>query len=100
MKNVRRKLEIPMPAAIEKNKANYACVVDADESMRIRLEGSTAQVSRRSHLGKRNKFVEPLQFGTQVCSDASRIEDTKCKGSSGKIMGKIGEDSGMAADKK
>ena len=54
MKNARRKLEIPMPAAmscktpncrgqtcrnIGKNKTKCACVVDADESMRIRLEG-------------------------------------------------------------
>ena len=55
MKNARRKLEIPMPAAmpcktptncrgetcrnIGKHKTKYACIVDADESMRIRLEG-------------------------------------------------------------
>ena len=55
MKAARRKLEVPMPAAmpckttvkssgettrnIGKRKTKYACVVDADESMRIRLEG-------------------------------------------------------------
>ena len=55
MKNACRKLEIPMPAAmpcktpvncrgetnssIGKHKTKYACIVDADESMRIRLEG-------------------------------------------------------------
>ena len=55
MKNARRKLEIPMSAAmpcktpancrwqtcrsIAKRKTKYACIVDADESMRIRLEG-------------------------------------------------------------
>ena len=55
MKNVCRKLEIPMSAAmpwktprncrgetcrsIGKHKAKHACSVDADESMRIRLEG-------------------------------------------------------------
>ena len=54
MKNARRKLEIPMPAAmpcktpvncrgekcrnIGKRKTKYACIVDADPSMRIRLE--------------------------------------------------------------
>ena len=52
----RRKLEIPMPAAmpcttpancrgdtyrsIGKNKTKYSCIVDADETMRIRLEGA------------------------------------------------------------
>ena len=55
MKNARGKLEVPMPAAMPcktsknssgethrnagKHKTKYACVVDADESMRIRLEG-------------------------------------------------------------
>ena len=56
MKAVRRKLDIPMPAAmpckipikssgvthrsIRKSKTKYACVVDADESTRPRLEGA------------------------------------------------------------
>ena len=55
LKNARRKLEIPMPAAIPcrtplncrgetcrsigEHKTEYSCIVDADESMRIRLEG-------------------------------------------------------------
>ena len=55
MKAARGKLEVPMPAAmpckipikssgashrkIGKNKTKYACIVDADESMRIRLDG-------------------------------------------------------------
>ena len=53
--NARRKLEVPMPAAmpcrtpiksrgetrrsIWKSKTKYVCIVDADETMRIRLEG-------------------------------------------------------------
>ena len=57
MKNARRKLEVPMPAAmpcetslsrsrreacrtIGGHKTKYACVVEADESMRKRMEGS------------------------------------------------------------
>ena len=56
MKNARRKLEIPMPAAmpckrpinsggetfcgIGKSKTKHACIVQADESTRIRLEGA------------------------------------------------------------
>ena len=55
VKNARRKLEVPMPAgmpcktpvncrgetcsSIGKRKTNNACIVDADESMRIRSEG-------------------------------------------------------------
>ena len=56
MKNARRKLEIPMSAAmpcrlqlyhyretcgtVGQHKTKYACIVEADESMRIRMEGS------------------------------------------------------------
>ena len=57
MKNTRRNLEIPMPAAmpcqtslcrssretcrtIGEHKTKYACIVEADESMRIRMEGA------------------------------------------------------------
>ena len=61
MKNARRKLEIPMPAMPSKTslcrssretcrvtggrKTKYACIVEADESMSIRMEG----VPRRYH---------------------------------------------------
>ena len=59
MRNARRKLEIPMPPAMPcktpvlprrnlwqygKHKTKYACIVDSDESMRIRLERGTAQI--------------------------------------------------------
>ena len=56
MKNARRKLEIPMPAAmlcrlqlnqhretcgkVGQHKTRNACIVEADETMRIRMEGS------------------------------------------------------------
>ena len=61
MKTARRKLEIPMPAAmpcktpvngrgetsrsIGKHKTKYACIVEADDSVRLRLEG----VPKRYH---------------------------------------------------
>ena len=61
MINARRKLEIPMPAAMPcktpvfapgkpaailgNTRPNFACIVDADESLRIPLEG----VPHRSH---------------------------------------------------
>ena len=55
MKNARRKLEVPMPAAmlcklqrekyretcrVDECKTKYPCIVEADESMRKRMEGS------------------------------------------------------------
>ena len=88
-------------SSIWKNRTKYACVVDADESLRMRSEGVpprirmhcwswrinentygriSSQVSWRSHRCKGNKFTEPLHFGTQIHSDASsikKIPDTK-----------------------
>ena len=73
IKNARRKLEVPMPAAmpcktpttcrgetcrsIEKKK-------NADETMRVRLEGVPHRHHEDHISAKRNKFSEPLQFGT------------------------------------
>ena len=83
MKNARRKLEIPMPAAMPcktpvncrgetcrnfgKHKTKYACIVDADESMRKRLEGlshkyhedhiSAKGINSLSHCNLVHKFI-------------------------------------------
>ena len=62
MKNARRKLEIPMPTAtpcklqrdkyretcrtVEEHKTKYACIVEADESMRKRMEGSPQKIMK------------------------------------------------------
>ena len=87
MKNARRKWEIPMPAAmpcktplncrgetcssIGKRKTKYACIVDADESMRIRLEGvpqryhedhiATKGTNSQSHHNLVHKFFRSLK---------------------------------------
>ena len=79
MRNARRKLEIPMPTvnafvklllcrssrgicrAIGGHKTKYACIVEADESMSIRMEGSSSQISWRSHCRKRYDFMKSLQ---------------------------------------
>ena len=55
MKNARRKFEIPMPAAMpcklqrdkyrEKGRT-YACIVEADEYMRKRMEGSPHKIMK------------------------------------------------------
>ena len=83
MKNARRKLEIPRPAAmpyktlvncrgetcrnIGKLKTKYACIVDAEESMRIRLESvphkyheghiSAKGINSLSHCNLVHKFI-------------------------------------------
>ena len=95
MKNARRKLEIPMPAAmpcktlvncrgetcrnIGEHKTKYACIVDGDESMRIRLEGlphknhedhiSAKGINSFSHCNFVHKFI-PM-------TEAKKILDAK-----------------------
>ena len=75
--------------SIGKHTTKYACIADADESMRIRLEGVPQKISRRSHRCKRNKFTKSLQFGTQVYYDASSIKNTRCEGCSGEKREKL-----------
>ena len=86
MKNARRKLEIPMPAAmpcktpvncrgescrsIGIHKTKYACIDDADESMRTSMEGSHHN-NHEDHIeGKIGEFIESLQSCSKVHSDA------------------------------
>ena len=76
MKNTRGKLETPMPAAmpcktslgrssretcrtVEEQKTKYACIVEADKSMRHRLEGSPHKNHEDHIAGKGMKSVTP-----------------------------------------
>ena len=73
MKAARRKLEVPMPAAmpcktpinssvethrnIGKRKTKYACIVDADENTRLRLEGAGHRLHQDRITAKRMKSM-------------------------------------------
>ena len=111
MKKARRRLGIPMPAGmlclssvcssrtIGARKTKYACIVEADESMRIRMEG-TPRRYHEDHIAEKgmNSIPDSLQSRSQIYSCASSNEDTRCRGSSGDRMGKTREHTGMAAD--
>ena len=91
MKNARRKLGIPMPAAMPCKTSvcstKYACIVEADESLRKRKEGSPHK--NHDHIaGKGMNSLSHYKFGAQIYSCASSNENTRCKGSSGERMGK------------
>ena len=86
MKSARRKLEVPMPAAMpckirrrkyketcrnpDARKTKYACIVEADESTRKRLEGTLRERSWRPHCRERNQLVELEKSRAQIHSDA------------------------------
>ena len=102
--NARRKLELPMPAAmpcktpancngetcrtIGKRKTKFACIVDADESMRIRLEGVPHRYHEDHIATLVHKFIPMPQA----------LKNTRCEGCCGNRMGKW-KNTGMAADK-
>ena len=95
MKNARRKLEVPMPAAMpckirreeyretcsvsDNCKTNYACIIEADESTRKRMEGTLHKghedhvagrgINSLSHYNLVHKFIPMLQ--------AMKIPDAK-----------------------
>ena len=111
MENARRKLEIPMPAAmpckipiksgethrrIGKRKTKCACIVVADEGTRPRLEGAVhkhhqdhiteKRMNSMNHYSLVHKFI-PMP---QPSKNQRRRLQWR--------MGKIGKDNGMAAD--
>ena len=49
---------------------------------------SSSQISWRSHCRTRYEFIKSLQSSAQIYSCASSNENTRCKGSAGKIIGK------------
>ena len=95
MKNARRKLEIPMPAAmpcrirhcpymetcsaVGEHMTKYACIVEADESMRIRIEGSHTKNHEDQIAGKRMKSLSHSNLVHKFISmsQAMKIPDAK-----------------------
>ena len=86
------------PAAqLEDTRQKHACTVEADESMRIGMEGTLHRYHEDQIAGKRYEFIKSLKFSAQIYFHASSNENTRYKGSRGKIIGKTRENTGMAA---
>ena len=100
-KNARKKLEtsvVPaMPCNIlkktcgcggsNKNKTKLACILEADESMRLRMGNSVPNHHEDHIAGKRKQFITALQFGSQIYSYASSCENSCSESSGGQGMG-------------
>ena len=100
MKNTRRKLEIPMPAAmpcktslclssgetcgtVGEHKTKHACIVEADKSMRIRMEGALYSY-HEDHIaagtGTCPLLYKPIQFcRADIREDANTHNVISCK---------------------
>ena len=112
IKNARKKLETSvapaMPCKIMKKncgsggsnkiKTKLACILEADESTRMRM-GNSELSNHEDHIaGKGDNSLQPQQLGSQIYSYASSNENSGSKSSSGQGMGKIGENFGVELD--
>ena len=114
MKAVRRKLEIPMPAAmpckipikssgethrsIGKRKAKYACVVDADENTRPRLEGAAHKHHQDHITDKGMNSLNHYSLVHKFIPMPQAFKNPDAKAAVEKKWQKLGENSSMAAD--
>ena len=110
MKKRQKELEIPMPyktqinsggetyGGIEKSKTKHACIVEADESTRIRLEGVPERY-HEDHIAAKG-INSPNHYNSvhKIIPMPQAEKKTGCEGCSGERMGKVEEKSGMATD--
>ena len=82
---------------VGQHKTKYAWIVEADESMRIRMEGSQNK-NHEDHIAGRGMNSSSHCNLVHKFSFASSHENTRCKGSSGERMGNIGENTGVWPD--
>ena len=111
IKNARKKLETSvapaMPCKImkkncgsggsDKNKTKLACILEADESTRMRM-GNSEPPNHEDHIaGKGENSLRHYNL-VHNFSYASRYENSCSKSSGGQGMGKIGEIFGVESD--
>ena len=82
----------------DKNKTKLACILEADESTRMRMEILNLQITK-TILQEKVRIIATLQFGSQIYSYASSYENPSSESSGGQGMGKVGEIFGVELDK-
>ena len=108
IKNARKKLETSvapaMPCKILKNggsdasnkiQTKLACILEADESTRMRLGNSIPHYHEDHIAGKGANSLQHYNLVSQIYSFASSYENFGSKSSGGQGMGKIGENFGV-----
>ena len=96
-----------MPCKIAKNcesgasnkiQTKHACILEADESTRMRMGNSIPHHHEDHIAGKGDNSSQHYNIGSQVYSYASSYENSCSEGSGGQGMGKIGENFGVEPD--
>ena len=76
------------PTAIWENKAKYACIVEADESMRFRMEGAPHRYREDHIAGKGMNSLSRYNLVHKFIPMPQAMKIPDADGSSGEIMGK------------
>ena len=106
VRNWKRQLLLLMPCKImkncgsgsDKNTTKLACILEANESTRMRM-GYSQPHNHEDHIaGKGENSLQHYNFGSQIYSYASSYENSSSKSSSGQGMGKIGQNFGVDFD--
>ena len=79
-------------------KSKCACIVEASESTRMRMEGTLTKNHEDHIAGKGENSLQHYNLVHQIYSYASSYENSGSKSSSGQGMGKIGENFGVELD--
>ena len=111
IKNARKKLETSVAPAMackimkncgsgasDKINTRLACILEADESTRLRMGNSEPSIHEDHIAGKGNNSLQHYNLVRKIYSYASSYENSCSKGSSGQGMGKIGENFGVEPD--
>ena len=115
IKNARKKLETPaapaMPCKISKNnqncgngdksnktKSKLACILEASESTRLRMEDSLPNHHEDHIVGKGDNSLQHYNLVHKFIPMPQATKFSRSKGSSGQGMGKIGENFGVGPD--
>ena len=85
--------------ASNKIKTKLACVLEADESTRMRMGNSIPHHHEDHIAGKDENSSQHYNIGSQISSYASSYENSGSESSGGQGMGKIGENFGVKLDK-
>ena len=81
-----------------KIKTKLTCILEADESKRMRMRNSMPHNHEDHIAGKGENSLQHLQFGSQIYSYASNFKNSCSESSGGQGMGKIGEIFGVEPD--
>ena len=84
--------------ASNKLQTKLACILEADESTRMRMGKSTPHHHEDHIAGKGENSLQHYQLGSQIYSHASSYENSGIKCSGGQGMGEIGENFGVEPD--